>query len=322
MALFAVGYAYLYQEPRGAFAWASPRMFVMLVAYGATGFAVACIGGALRKAYARVREEHREVISIQEQREDLLRALAHDVRSPLGVITMNAAMLARDSAGSDAVRRRARAIEKGAASVLGMLNDLVDTARLESGHFPLDRRPVDLARFAVELKAHLDGTLPLDRLEVAIPDGLPAAHVDPQRFERILVNLLSNAVKYSPPPSPIVLGAAVRERDLVVSVADSGPGISQQDLPRIFQKYFRAKGAQKRDGLGIGLYSTRLLVQAHGGRIWVESTPGKGTTFYVALPLAPPVEGRAEAGSSEGASSAPPRRRPTGGSRTPGPATI
>jgi signal transduction histidine kinase len=202
------------------------------------------------------------------------------------------------------VRRRAGAIEKSAASVLGMLSDLVDTARLESGHFPLDRRPLDLARFVVELKGHLEGTLSLDRFEVAIPDGLPAAYVDPQRFERVLVNLLSNAVKYSPPPSPIVLGAAVREGDLVVSVADSGPGISQQDLPHIFEKYYRAKGAQKREGLGIGLYSTRLLVQAHGGRIWVDSTPGKGTTFYVALPPVPPVKGRAEAGSPVGASSA------------------
>ena len=77
---------------------------------------------------------------------------------------------------------------------------------------------------------------------------------------------------------------------IILSVADCGPGISQQDLPHIFEKYFRASAARTKEGLGIGLYATRLLVQAHGGRIWVNSALGEGTTFYVALPAAPSVE--------------------------------
>jgi signal transduction histidine kinase len=299
MAIFAVGYLYLFQEPRGAFAWESSRTLALLATYAVTGYVVARIGGALRKAYGRVQDEHRAVTRSHEQREDLLRALAHDVRSPLGVITLNAEMLGRGARDEAAVGRCARAIEKSAASVTGMLSDLVDTARLESGHLQLDRRPVDLGSFVVELKIHLAGTLPLERVYVAIPEGLPAAYVDPQRLERILVNLLSNALKYAPPPAPIVLGAEARDGDVVVSVADGGPGISRQDLPHIFEKYYRASGAQKREGLGIGLYGTRLLVQGHGGRIWVDSALGKGTTFYVALPTAPP-----EAGASAGA---PPR---------------
>jgi signal transduction histidine kinase len=290
MALFAVGFAYFFQGPRGAFAWESPRTLVLLAAYGATGYVVARIGGALREAYARVRDEHRAAVTIHEQREDLLRALAHDVRSPLGVLTMNAALLTRDAEDAAAVRRRAGAIEKSAASVAGMLGDLVDTARLESGHLALDRRPLDLARFVVELKAHLEETLPLDRVALAVPEGLPPADVDPRRLERILENLLSNALKYAPSPTPVVLGAFGQGDEVVVSVADRGPGISGQDLPHIFEKYYRASGVRKKEGLGIGLYGTRLLVQAHGGRIWVESAPGQGATFFVALPAAAPSE--------------------------------
>jgi signal transduction histidine kinase len=286
MAAFAVGFSFLYQEPRGAFRWHDARPFVLLSTYAVTGFLVARIGGELRKAYARVREEHRAAAALHEQREDLVRTLAHDVRSPLSIITMNAALLARETESSPAVRRRAQAIEKSAASVVGMLGDLVEMARLESGHLRLDRRPVDLAGFVLDLQAHLAGTLPLDRVQVTVPAGLPAADVDPQRLERILVNLLSNALKYAPAPTPVVLGASVQDGQLVVSVADRGPGIAPRDLPHLFEKYFRAGGSPKKEGIGLGLYATRLLVQVHGGRIWVESALGEGTTFYVALPPA------------------------------------
>jgi signal transduction histidine kinase len=167
-----------------------------------------------------------------------------------------------------------------------MLGDLIDMAHLESGYLTLDRKPVDLALFADELKTRLEGTLPIERVTWAVPAGLPAASVDARRFERILVNLLSNALKYAPAPAPVVLGAAVQGDEVVVSVADGGPGISQEDLPNLFEKYFRASATRAKEGLGIGLYGTRLLVHAHGGRIWVGSALGKGTTFYVALPTA------------------------------------
>jgi signal transduction histidine kinase len=300
MALFGAGFDYFYQEPRGTFGSENSRDVGLLLAYALAGILLARIGGALRKAYRRVREEHRAATTIHEQREDLLKTLTHDVRTPLSAVTLNAALLARGSK-DPVVLRRAQVIEKSAASVASMLGDLIDTAHLESGHVQLERKPVDLVRFVRELKIRLEGTLPLDRVTFAVPGGLPAADVDPRRFERILVNLLSNALKYAPSPAPVVLGAAVQEGNIVVSVADGGPGISPQDLPHLFEKYFRASAARSKEGLGIGLYGTRLLVQAHGGRIWVDSTLGKGTTFYVALPTAPSEERRDVAGGSLGA---------------------
>jgi K+-sensing histidine kinase KdpD len=224
--VFGAGYAFLYQEPRGVLALEDPRAVAVLAAYAIAGLVVAGIGGALRKAYERVRDEHRAVITIHQQREDLLKALAHDVRSPLGVISTQAALMARDAGDPAAVLRRARAIEKSAESIEGMLGDLIDAARLESGHLPLEREPVDVARFVPELASRLEGTLPLDRVQLAIPEGLPAVYVDPRRLERILLNLLSNALKYAPPPAPVTVSAALQERSVVVSVSDRGPGIA------------------------------------------------------------------------------------------------
>jgi signal transduction histidine kinase len=224
------------------------------------------------------------VTTIHEQREDLLKTLTHDVRTPLGVIMTQAGILERDPNDAAGVLRRARAIERSAASVADMLGDLVDAAHLESGHFQLERQPVELARFAEELRSRLEETLAVERIRLAIPADLPAVEVDPHRFERILVNLLSNALKYSPAPVSVVLGAALQGREIVVSVSDSGPGIAAEDLPRIFEKYYRTSAARTKEGLGLGLYATRLLVQEHGGRVWVESVLGEGTTFHVALP--------------------------------------
>jgi signal transduction histidine kinase len=288
--LFGIGYAFLFMEPRGGLGLEDTLEQTILAVYAAVGFAVAVVGGAVRKAWARAREDHRAVTEIHEQREDLLKTLTHDVRTPLNAITMNAAMIERDPEDPTVVRRRARAIKKSAGSVAGMLSDLIDTAYLESGQLRLEAQPVDLASYLVELKSRLEVTLPVDRVTCALPEGLPAVYVDPRRLERIFVNLLSNALKYAPPPTPVVLGATQRDGAVVVSVADRGPGISEHDLPHVFEKYFRAVDTRRKEGLGIGLYAARMLVQAHGGRIWVDSAVGKGTTFYVALPTAAPEE--------------------------------
>ena len=308
MALFGAGHLFFFMEPRGAFGLDDARLYPVLAVYVAAGVAVAATGGALRKAHARLGEEHRAVLKIHHEREDLLKALTHDVRTPLGTIAMNAAMLERSPQDPTVVLRRAHAIERSAGSVAAMLSDLVDTAHLESGQVRLERRPVDLASFLADLEGHLGETLALDRVTIVIPESVPPVHVDPRSFERIVVNLLSNALKYAPPPSPVVVSAAAHGREVVVSVADRGPGISPQDLPHLFEKYFRASATRTKEGLGLGLYSTRLLVEAHGGRIWADSVVGRGTTFHVALPAAPAEARPARARAAPGIGPALPAR--------------
>jgi signal transduction histidine kinase len=290
---FGVGYALVYLAPRGSVAVKNRYEFAALVGYSVTGAFVAVVGGALRSAYARLRAQNRALHAIQEQREDLLRTLTHDIRSPLGVITLSAGALSRGRQDPDDVLRRAQAIERSVTRVAAMLRDLVDTAHLESGHLPLERRSVDLATYATELTQRLSGTVGLERIQLAVPPGLPAVHVDPGRFERVLVNLLTNALKYAPAPTPVVLAAAARGPEVLLEVRDRGPGIPPQDLPHVFEKYYRASETRAQEGTGLGLYITRLLVEAHGGRIWASSSVGQGTTFHVAIPAAPAPERQA-----------------------------
>jgi signal transduction histidine kinase len=286
-AAFAAGYAYWFLAPRGAWGVKNPNELTAVASYALTGLFVAVVGGALRTAYARLRREHRLLELTVAQREDILRALTHDVRSPLGVIGMNAGLLAREARDDRPdVQRRARAIEASVARIDAMLQDLVKVVALESGQVMLERVPVALPSLLDHLRETLAATLPMERVELRLPADLPPLLADPRRFERVLVNLISNALKYS--DGPVTVDAAGQDGSVVVSVRDHGPGIAPDDLPRLFTKYFRAPAArEQREGLGLGLYISRLLVEAHGGRIWAESTPGAGSTFRVAIPVAP-----------------------------------
>ncbi|HOG47921.1 MAG TPA: ATP-binding protein, partial [Anaerolineae bacterium] len=119
------------------------------------------------------------------------------------------------------------------------------------------------------------------------PADLPPASADPDRLERVLTNLWSNALKYSAPGTPVTVSARQEGREVITSVADRGPGIAPEDLPGLFQRYFRTAAAEeRRKGVGLGLYITRRLVEAHDGRIWAESTVGVGSVFSFSLPIA------------------------------------
>ncbi len=125
----------------------------------------------------------------------------------------------------------------------------------------------------VYFQTRLAGTMDVGRIRVEIPEGLPPAWADPDRLERILTNLLSNALKYSAPGTPVTVGVVQRDGEIVTSVCDQGPGIAPEQLPRLFQRYYRTEaGGERQEGLG--LYITKRLVEAHGGRIWVRSQVG------------------------------------------------
>ena len=125
------------------------------------------------------------------------------------------------------------------------------------------------------------------QLILDIPSGLPLVDIDPLRAERILYNLTDNAIKYSPDGGEVKISARQEKGSMVVSVSDHGLGISQDDQSRLFQKFQRLDVMVKRSiqGIGLGLNVCRILVEAHGGQIWVESRKGKGSTFYFTIPL-------------------------------------
>ncbi len=221
----------------------------------------------------------------RELQDDLVRAVTHDVRTPLQVILFQAERLARIAGeqGDERVLRSAVTAVASARRIDAMLRDLVDSARLDRGAVRLEPRPVSLPALVRDLLAGSAGVLDVGRVEMQVPDDLPRVRADASRLERILANLVSNALKYSEPGTPVRVAAARQDRVVRVSVADRGRGIPAEELPRIFDRFFRGRGAAG-EGLGLGLYIVRMLVEAHGGTVSAESTIGEGSVVSFTLP--------------------------------------
>jgi signal transduction histidine kinase len=228
----------------------------------------------LEVTIARLRER-------TEQRDDLLRAVSHDLRTPLQVVLLQAFRLVR--AEDEERRRTGKSILGAGRRMERIIADLVDSARLESGQLVLDRRPIAVQRLVADLLAGSEGALDTSRVSNAVPTDLPPVDADPDRLERVLVNLVGNALKYS--TGPVAVLGARHGGEVRISVRDEGPGIAPDDQPRLFHRYSRT-GDGEQEGLGLGLFIVRRLVEAHGGRVWVESAPGRGSTFSFTLPLA------------------------------------
>ncbi|HSN13886.1 MAG TPA: MASE3 domain-containing protein [Anaeromyxobacteraceae bacterium] len=225
----------------------------------------------------------RDLRALQEQREDLLRAVSHDVRTPLQIVMLQADRLARMVPPGSRERGAADAVARAGRQMNGLISDLVDSVYLESGAMHLRKEPLALGPFLTELLAA--GAFDADRFRVEVPSDLPPVPADVARLTRVVQNLAGNALKYSAPGSAIAVEARRVEDEVVVSFADRGAGISPEDVPRIFERFYRGGQRGKVEGLGLGLHISRLIVAAHGGRIWCESTVGEGSTFRFALPI-------------------------------------
>ncbi len=227
---------------------------------------------------------------LQEQLEDVLRSVSHDLRNPLAAVQGQAQLLLRRLRRTGAggpERANAEAIVGAARRMDTMIQDLVDAARMEAGPLKLDLQPVDLVAFAIELQQQLAGTMEVGRIRIEGTEGLPAVSADRAHLERVLINLLSNGLKYSAPGSVVTVAFKLEGSEVVTTVADRGPGIRPEALSRLFQRYGRVEAAgSKPEGLGLGLYIARKLVEAMGGHIWAESEVGEGSTFSFALPSA------------------------------------
>ncbi|HEY3378074.1 MAG TPA: PAS domain S-box protein [Armatimonadota bacterium] len=228
---------------------------------------------------------------LQGRQQDLLHLVSHDLRVPLTVIHGHMELLEdllRERGINGNVMASASAIDRATQRMNGMIQDLVDMARLEGEQMRLNLQPVAIQPFVTDLLKRLQGTLDTERIVFDIPDGLPPVYADYNRLERIFINLLTNALKYSASGTPVSVRAAPQAHELVLSVTDQGRGIAPQDVPHLFERFYRAKREtpQPAEGIGLGLYIARMLVEAHGGRIWAESEIGSGSTFSFTLPLA------------------------------------
>jgi signal transduction histidine kinase len=218
------------------------------------------------------------------QREEVLHVVSHDLRAPLGALVGQARLLRGRAGGDDFAAARLDAILRSASRMDSMIEDLLDSARKESRQLRLQARPIDVGAYLSELIERNGAALEVDRIRLTRDGERLVALADADRLERIVLNLLSNALKYSPPERPVDLRAAASDGFVTISVADQGPGIPAEDLPHVFEPFYRGLKTAARGGLGIGLYSVRILVEAHGGTVRAEPGREGGTTFHVALP--------------------------------------
>ncbi|WP_242345705.1 sensor histidine kinase [Anaeromyxobacter terrae] len=227
-----------------------------------------------------------ELRRLEQSREDLLRTVSHDLRTPLSVVLGSANALARQLEAGSLVREgeQVARITRSARRMASLISDLVDSARYDAGRLELRRVPTHLGRL-VEAALRSLPAGPSGRVRVVASEDVPPVQVDPARLERVIVNLLTNALKYSPPDAPVEVRVSRADGEAVVSVSDRGVGVPPEELPRLFERYYRARSAGRTEGIGLGLYIARQLVLAHGGRIWAESRVGAGSTFAFALPI-------------------------------------
>jgi PAS domain S-box-containing protein len=234
-----------------------------------------------------------ELRQLEQTREDYVALISHDLRNPLQALLGHAQLLLRAEQGAAAgetsrITKSAGVILKVARRLQGMVEDLYQSSQLESGDIILRRELVPVTEVVADLLDRVGTPEDRARIKVIAAPALPSVPIDVARMERALVNLLSNALKYSGPSSEVTLELSRTADEVLLAVRDRGPGISAADLPFVFEKYRRARKTAQCEGLGLGLYITRRIVEAHGGRLSVESELGHGSTFRVALPITVP----------------------------------
>lgn len=213
-------------------------------------------------------------------RDDFLSDASHELNTPLAAVKLQVGRLLRRPPPPEEMLERLAVIDKQVDRLAVLVHELLDVSRLRAGRFELERTDTDLAALVRDVAERLDST----RLVLSLAPA--RGHWDQSRLEQVLTNLMSNALKYGENrPVEVVLERSHRSDEVVFTVRDQGIGVAEQDQARIFDRFERAASGQRFSGLGLGLWISRRIIEAHGGTIAVESRVGQGATFTVRLPL-------------------------------------
>lgn len=235
----------------------------------------------------------REARQAERMRAEVMAALSHELRMPLATIKgYTTAMLLDELQWNEEKRTEfLHLIEEACDDMEGMLKGILDSSLIEVERLELEHQPTRMQYIAYDQATELQQRSKIHTLMVDFPSDFPTVDADPRWIKQVFRNIIDNAVKYSPEGGLIVVKGEVRPADVVVSVADQGIGISPENLIPLFEKYFRVRSTASLhiSGTGLGLPIARAVVEAHGGRIWVESKVGEGTTVLFSLPRSAPV---------------------------------
>jgi two-component system phosphate regulon sensor histidine kinase PhoR len=233
-----------------------------------------------------------ELRRLEQVRQDLMSNISHELRTPLASIKALAESL-QDGAVEDPELSRDFLSKMNAEidKLTQMVQELGELSRIESGEAPLRRESMELAEIIKQAVERLRAQSDRAGLSIVldIPDKLPNPSIDRERIEQVLINLIHNAIKFTPPGGSVTVSARKENSHVLVSVSDTGVGIPADDLPRIFERFYKADKSRSGGGTGLGLAIAKHIIEAHGGRIWAESVEGKGSTFHFTLPLEPQV---------------------------------
>jgi signal transduction histidine kinase len=222
-------------------------------------------------------------------RDEVLGLIAHDLRHPLGNILMHAKALQREGAPPELpAKEAAAAIERGVLRMNRLIHDLLDVAQIEAGQLSIHPTGICAERVvaeAVQAQTLLATAAALD-LQAEPEPNLPTVFADHDRLLQVFENLIGNALKFTSRGGSVRVGATPKERDVLFWVADTGSGIAPEHIPQMFERFWQARKAS-RTGAGLGLYIVKAIVEAHGGHVWAESTPGQGSTFFFTVPSRP-----------------------------------
>ncbi len=214
--------------------------------------------------------------------------ISHELKTPVALIKGYADTLLREDARWDAetMRESLMVIAEEADRLNQLIDNLLDASRLQAGALPLEMDQVALDALAERVARHFRTQTEIHEIVVNFPPDFPVVEGDEERLEQVLNNLVSNAIKYSPKGGRIEISGRALPNEVVITVSDQGVGIPFEEQPRVFERFFRGarERHQRTPGAGLGLYLVKAIVEAHDGRIWVESNPGEGAAFSFTIP--------------------------------------
>lgn len=228
---------------------------------------------------------------LEKVRQDFIANISHELRTPIAsckaiVETLQNGAINDKNIAEDFLQRMHVETDKLAQ----MVNELGELSRIESGELILKLEPVNIAEVAASVTDRLKAQADRAQLSINldIPTNLPHVMGDRNRIEQLLVNLIHNAIKFTPKSGRITISSKVHDGSVLISISDTGIGIPEDDLPHIFERFYKVDKARSGGGTGLGLAIAKHIVQAHGGDIWAESEEGKGSTFIFSLPISIP----------------------------------
>lgn len=242
-----------------------------------------------RSAVVAVLHDITEIQRLEQAKSDFVSMVSHELRTPLTSIKAYVDTLQREDVEFPEETKAGfiSVISRETERMIRLINDILDLSKIEAGRLDLKPTLVDLPSLASKVISRVEAHADIHKIMLDVPVEIEPVIAEAAKVEQVILNLLSNAIKYSPGGGEIVLSVRRLKDKALVSVSDKGTGIPREQLPYIFEKYHRAGKERTRNisGAGLGLYVSRKIVEAHGGRIWAESKEGEGTTVTFTLPL-------------------------------------